>query len=122
MICVHAKSGEEGMSGSGSHTLLVVGPGVLGTRIAQGWQQRGLGHVHGKTRSEATRDKLMSLSNGNEANDRLFSAVSVKYDMAKDAQLYRYVVFCAPPSGNEDYAQCVAEAADVVDWDNNGMA
>ena len=99
--------------------LLVVGPGVLGTRVARQWQQRGLGLVHGKTRSHETRDRIMKGS----SKDCPFASVLVDWDevsKSNNEKLYKYVVFSAPPSGNEDYARCVAEAADVVDWEKNG--
>ena len=99
--------------------LLIVGPGVLGTRVARQWQQRGLGLVHGKTRSHETRDRIMKGS----SKDCPFASVLVDWDevsKSNNEKLYKYVVFSAPPSGNEDYARCVAEAADVVDWEKNG--
>ncbi|GAQ92467.1 hypothetical protein KFL_010200030 [Klebsormidium nitens] len=103
-------------SANGSHSLevrhkdlLVVGPGVLGTLIAQQWfKSHPDAAVVGQTNTTNAHERLRSIG-----------VRPVVKDLDDDApQKFPYVVFCAPPSGSEDYAAEVSAAA--ARWDGSG--
>lgn len=92
--------------------LLVVGPGVLGSRVAVGWLVKYPGAVVvGQTNTDASHDGLESL--GVYPRVKNFDA-----DDATAGRTFPYVVFSAPPSGSEDYPGEVESALKY--WDGKG--
>jgi hypothetical protein len=89
------------MSATTSNDLLIVGPGVLGQRVAAQWLGKYPGaSVIGETRSTTSHAAL--------AVEGITPTV-----YSPDAELTQYnrVVFCAPPRGNADYPGSVRAAA-----------
>ena len=92
--------------------LLVVGPGVLGSRVAVGWLAKYPGAVVvGQTNTDASHEGLESL--GVYPRVKNFDA-----DDATAGRTFPYVVFSAPPSGSEDYPGEVESALKY--WDGKG--
>jgi len=92
--------------------LLVVGPGVLGSRIARVWLSNFPGAVVvGQTNTDAAHDGLRSVGVTPRTKD--FGA-----DDPTATRRFPYVVFSAPPSGSEDYPGEVAAALKY--WDGSG--
>lgn len=101
----------------GSRDLLVVGPGILGTLVAQSWistleeEEAGASveRVFGMTRTEAKHEELR----------RLGVVPLLRTDpLLNDGQKFPFVIFCAPPYGNDDYVGEVRAAAER--WDGSG--
>lgn len=93
--------------------LLVVGPGVLGKRIAEQWKLTMSTNVVGKTRSDATRKELLSLPSCP------FEKVVTSWQEL-DSKVFKYVIFCAPPSGNDDYPAEVTKSTKYYDKNFGG--
>ncbi|XP_057857917.2 uncharacterized protein LOC131067013 isoform X3 [Cryptomeria japonica] len=93
--------------GSMERDLLVVGPGVLGRLVAEKWLQESPScHVFGLTRTTNHHEELHSLGiktiiRGSELRKR-----------------FPFVIFCAPPSGNEDYSSEIRAA--IMQWSGEG--
>ncbi|KAL3688235.1 hypothetical protein R1sor_014544 [Riccia sorocarpa] len=92
----------------GKADLLVVGPGVLGTLVAQQWFKVNEGecNVVGQTNTTNQHDRLRSMG-----------IIPVTKDVQK-GEKFSYVIFCAPPSGSEDYGAEVRAAAER--WNGEG--
>ncbi|BBN09645.1 hypothetical protein MPTK1_4g21460 [Marchantia polymorpha subsp. ruderalis] len=88
--------------------LLVVGPGVLGSLVAQQWFKVNEGecNVVGQTNSTNRHEELRSLG-----------IIPVAKDASK-GEKFPNVIFCAPPSGSADYAAEVRAAAER--WNGEG--
>ena len=92
--------------------LLVVGPGVLGTKICQQWLQKFPGAVVvGQTNTDASHAGLVSV--GVAPRVKAFDA-----DEPSANRTFPYVVFSAPPSGSEDYVAEVRSALKY--WNKEG--
>ena len=108
--------------------LLVVGPGVLGTRIARVWknicndddEMRRENRVTAKARSEETVQKLRT--NERDVFDSVVATWEEDTNEKGESRLYRHVVFAAPPSGNANYSAEVAAAAQRVDWSDDAAS
>ena len=111
-------------------SLLVVGPGVLGLRAARAWRRSGAGDgaadgtacAKARTGETAARALEEAMDHGGGSRPVFDRAVS---EWPADgggggAPRYRHVLFCAPPSGNADYAAEVAAAAAATDWSDAG--
>ncbi|KAL2630328.1 hypothetical protein R1flu_015014 [Riccia fluitans] len=92
----------------GKADLLVVGPGVLGTMVAQEWFKVNEGecNVVGQTNTTNHHERLRSIG-----------ILPVTKD-ARQGEKFSNVIFCAPPSGSEDYAAEVRAAAER--WNGEG--
>lgn len=85
---------------SNDRDLLIIGAGVLGREIAAEWQNLFPGAtVIGETRTDKSHDDLRAL----DITPRISDAQSATATPP-------YVVFCAPPSGSNDYAGTVHAA------------
>lgn len=103
-----AMSGGGSSSGSGSE-LLVVGPGVLGLLVAANWLQGNPGSlVVGQTRSTVRHEDLRALG----------ISPRVRNSQSSSNQKFSNVIFCAPPSGSDDYAAEVRLSAEY--WNGEG--
>ncbi|KAK3244369.1 hypothetical protein CYMTET_46014 [Cymbomonas tetramitiformis] len=71
--------------------LLIVGPGVLGTMVGTSWLNQEGASVLGQTNTTTRHEELQSL--GFETR--------VKEEAGEEK--FPYVIFCAPPSGSENY-------------------
>ncbi|KAG5193113.1 hypothetical protein JKP88DRAFT_260919 [Tribonema minus] len=92
----------------GNNDLYIVGAGYLGKRIGNQWQQlHPDAKVFGETRSEAKHEDLRA-----EGMEPVLRA-------SRGVQKYTNVVFCAAPSGNDDYAGEVTAAARDL-WNAEG--
>lgn len=100
------------LEGHRPRELLVVGPGVLGSRIARVWLDRYPGAVVvGQTNTTASHAGLTSL--GVSPRVKNFDE-----DEPSAKRTFPYVVFSAPPSGSEDYAGEVEAALKY--WNGRG--
>lgn len=82
--------------------LLVVGAGVLGREVAAQWREAHPGsRVVAETRSTRAHEELAALG--------LEPALA-----GEGGAVFKRVVFCAPPSGNEDYPGAVEAAVERV--------
>lgn len=92
--------------------LLIVGAGVLGRLAAAEWQRHGKsGEIVGVTRTEdAVRDAALRAEG---IVPRLRAEVDA--ESASQGTRWPYVLFCASPGGNDDYAEAVADALRL--WD-----
>lgn len=87
--------------------LLVVGPGVLGSLVGRRWLEQYEGcKVVGQTNTTNRHEELLSLG-----------ISPITKDM-QSGDKYPYVIFCAPPSGSQDYVREVRAAAQR--WDGEG--
>uniref|UniRef100_A0A7S1N238 NAD(P)-binding domain-containing protein n=1 Tax=Eutreptiella gymnastica TaxID=73025 RepID=A0A7S1N238_9EUGL len=88
--------------------LLVVGCGVLGRLIAQKWKEvhGSNARVVGETRSDASHAELLALG------------IEPQIKGEGGERTYSNVVFCAPPTGNDDYPQECIDAAKK--WNGKG--
>ena len=103
------------VSDAACEPLLIIGAGVLGRLAAVEWREargKAAGTVIGVTRSsnEARNDALRA--DGIEPR--------VRADVDAEGTRYPYVLFCASPSGNDDYAQAVASALQLWDSEAGG--
>lgn len=90
-----------------AHDLLVVGPGVLGSMVAESWLARfPQARVVGQTNTEQSHERLRAMG------------IDPRTKYQDDGRAFPYVVFCAPPSGSDDYPKEVAEAA--RHWNRKG--
>jgi len=90
--------------------LLIVGAGVLGKLVAAQWRKaHPEARIVGETRTDATHDELRSL--GIEPRTPPHHEKNAGSEGDGDAA-FPFVIFCAPPSGSEDYAGEVARACD----------
>lgn len=89
------------------HDLLIVGPGVLGSMVAELWLQRfPKARVVGQTNTERSHGRLRAMG------------LEPRTKFQGDGTAFPYVIFCAPPSGSDDYPKEVAEA--VQHWNHKG--
>jgi hypothetical protein len=94
----------------------VVGVGALGTSLCQqllsfsGWEEENNWHVTGITKTSGNHGSIRSQVGGGDyhGGDR-FRLVTWD-EMIGDGERFQNVVFCAPPSGFEDYLAAVKEA------------
>lgn len=92
--------------------LLVVGPGVLGTKIAQHWLSKfPAAVVVGQTNTTASHAGLVSV--GVSPRVKTFAA-----NAPGEPRSFPFVVFSAPPSGSEDYVAEVVAALKY--WNKDG--
>lgn len=105
-------------SSSSTHQCAVVGVGVLGTslcrQILETTETRGedwqvIGITQTTNRHESIRQSLLSDTNVEARGSRL--TLLTRADVPADTK-YDNVVFCAPPSGSEDYPGAVKDAVD----------
>jgi nucleoside-diphosphate-sugar epimerase len=101
----------------------VLGVGVLGTSLCRkllmhpSMQQRNIvGITRSKNRHALIRDEVSnknSCVDDSSDSDRFHLATmeEIKYNLSLKNQKFRDVIFCAPPSGFDDYAHAVADAA-----------
>ena len=92
--------------------VLIVGPGVLGSRIASEWLERyPSAVVVGQTNTERAHETL-----------RLAGVTARTKDFPSDdpsaGRSFAYVIFCAPPSGSEDYPGELRDALKY--WNGRG--
>ncbi|CAM6099914.1 unnamed protein product [Calypogeia fissa] len=88
--------------------LLIVGPGVLGSLVGQLWLKGNEGSiVVGQSNTTTRHEDLKSVG-----------IVPVVKDDPQNTEKFPYVIFCAPPSGSEDYAGEVRAAAER--WNGEG--
>jgi hypothetical protein len=80
--------------------LLIVGPGVLGQRVASQWiAAHPTASIVGETRSTNSHAALIA------------AGISPTISSTREQSQYSQVVFCAPPRGNPDYPGAVSAAA-----------
>ena len=92
-----------------SKDLKVVGAGHLGLRVALLWQQKfPESKIYLKTRSDHPQRSEKWIKSG-------FTPLNKAHDEVRTP----YVVFCAPPTGNDEYDRDVAQAASK-DWTGDG--
>eukprot|EP00891_Asterochloris_glomerata_P002053 jgi/Astpho2/2053/Aster-00549 len=92
-------------------SLLVVGPGVLGSYAGILWQQQHPGaRVIGQTNSQSNHDR--------QAEQLLRMGIQPRLKQDAGPEKFPYVLFSAPPSGSDDYPGEVAKAVDL--WDGSG--
>jgi nucleoside-diphosphate-sugar epimerase len=88
------------MSTNGMNDLLIVGPGVLGKRVAALWhEEHPDASIVGETRTTSSHAGL-----------RAAGIIPTVFPTDPE-MLFSQVVFCAPPTGNVDYPGCVRAAA-----------
>lgn len=96
-------SGTDSVSTFDEQGLLVVGPGVLGRLVATLWhEQFPTAHVVAESRTPASHGVLRSTLP--------FLELRLAQASAANVPRFRHVVFCAPPSQNEDYVGAVRRA------------
>ncbi|WVZ71151.1 hypothetical protein U9M48_019771 [Paspalum notatum var. saurae] len=104
----HDKGSE--VSGSnvvGQNDLLIVGPGVLGRIVAEKWQKEHPGcKMYGQTASKNHHSELTDLG------------IIPSLKGSANSQKVPHVIFCAPPSGSDDYPGDVRVAAS--NWSGEG--
>ncbi|CAM9174545.1 unnamed protein product [Discosporangium mesarthrocarpum] len=89
--------------------LYIVGAGYLGTLIGKQWREKfPSATIYAETRTTSKHDVL-----------RAEGVTPILRHLRKEGQRCTNVVFCASPSGNEDYSGEVAAAAAEV-WDGEG--
>lgn len=87
--------------------LLIVGPGVLGSLVGVKWMEKFPGaRVVGQTNTNSRHEELVKLG----LEPRL------KADASEEQ--FPNVIFCAPPSGSDDYTAEIAAAAKL--WNGKG--
>lgn len=98
--------------------LLIVGPGVLGSYLGKLWIDKG-GSVTGRTNTTNNHPRCDFHTAQTQALYRL-KALGIAPQTYEDCGEHKFpnVVFCAPPSGSEDYAGSVRDA--VGYWDGSG--
>lgn len=91
----------------GEKDLLIVGPGVLGRLVAEGWiKENPSCRVAGQTRSKDHHEELQQLGikpclKGSQAQEQ-----------------FPFVIYCAPPSGSGEYPDDVRAA--TLQWNGEG--
>eukprot|EP00968_Pinguiococcus_pyrenoidosus_P027645 scaffold7392_cov286-Pinguiococcus_pyrenoidosus.AAC.20 len=99
-----------------SADLIIVGAGVLGRRVAKMWQDvhDGEAVVYAVTRTlDAERKAELESLGCRPVTQQELQDKSYLHNGA-----YSNVVFCAPPSGNDDYAGAVQSAVQL--WNGAG--
>lgn len=111
------------LSSTETTTCAVVGVGVLGTSLCRQLIDQGNVHVTGitKTRNRHAdiRAALASPAFNLLCGDDLEDAKSSDSSSQKETK-YDHVVFCAPPSGFDDYASAVKDAVGQL-WNGKGV-
>eukprot|EP00271_Cylindrocystis_brebissonii_P000828 TRINITY_DN11011_c0_g1_i1.p1 TRINITY_DN11011_c0_g1~~TRINITY_DN11011_c0_g1_i1.p1 ORF type:complete len:364 (-),score=45.21 TRINITY_DN11011_c0_g1_i1:659-1750(-) len=93
--------------------LLIVGPGVLGKLVAKSWRQAFPdAHVVGQTRTNTRHEELKALGITPAMRDDATAGEG------NDKSSFPFVIFCAPPYGNDDYVGEVRAAAER--WNGKG--
>lgn len=101
-----------------SSDLAVIGCGVLGTSLCRQLLRHAAFEdrvVTAITKTTTRHEEILSLV-GEEYRDRF--VLRTWEDARSDSSTFRDVIFCAPPSGFEDYAGSVKDAVEHV-WRNN---
>ncbi|GAB2266215.1 hypothetical protein Dimus_001236 [Dionaea muscipula] len=100
--------GAASLSGAvGKSDLLIVGPGVLGSLVAQKWREENPGcQIHGQTATVDHHDELRQIG------------INPSLKGTKFSQEFPYVIFCAPPYRSPDYPGDIREAA--LNWNGEG--
>jgi nucleoside-diphosphate-sugar epimerase len=102
----------------------VIGVGVLGTSLcrqllANNWKVTGITKT--SRRHEEIRQQVGADIIGQEKEEDRFTLQTAVDDKQQDfRKKYPYCVFCAPPSGFDDYASAVEEAMTQW-WDQQGI-
>jgi len=93
----HDKGSEvSGADVVGQNDLLIVGPGVLGRIVAEKWQKEHTScKVYGQTASTNHHSELTDLG------------IIPSLKGSTISQKVPYVIFCAPPSGSDNYPEDV---------------
>lgn len=108
-VCARAEDDVNIMDSHGSTEmdLLVVGPGVLGRLVAENWLKANPScRVYGQTRTKDHHEEL----------GRLGIKPIIKGSDSRNC--FPFVIFCAPPSGSEDYPAEVRAATSL--WSGKG--
>jgi hypothetical protein len=106
-------------SGRETTTCAVVGVGVLGTSLCRQLIDQGNVHVTGVTKTRNRHDEIRAALACPDFN--LVCGDDKSHDSSsKKAAQYDHVVFCAPPSGFDDYAAAVKDAVDQL-WNGKGV-
>lgn len=96
-------------SSPSSTRLLIVGPGVLGSRLGALWlEHHGENTVVGQTNTSSNHERLRKLGIVPRTNTEGLSRM----------ENFPFVVFSAPPSGSEDYVKDIKAALNA--WDGTG--
>jgi hypothetical protein len=103
----------------GTATCAVVGVGVLGTSLCRQLVEEGGVEVTGFTKTSNRHEQILS-SVPRSPRFKLAVMPSGGGLQADAPVKYDSVVFCAPPSGFEDYAEAVEEAVDQL-WNRIGV-
>jgi nucleoside-diphosphate-sugar epimerase len=106
-------------SGTETTTCAVVGVGVLGTSLCRKLIDQGNIHVTGITKTRNRHDEIRAALASPDFNLVCGDDISNDSSSQKAAQ-YDHVVFCAPPSGFDDYAAAVKDAVDQL-WNGKGV-
>ena len=98
-------------AGGGKRDLLVCGPGVLGRLVMAEWK-RGYpeARVVGQTATPRAHEELVAMG--------VEPRVTPGADLPLPKDRFPFVLFCAPPSATEDYADEVDRAGKL--WDGTG--
>ena len=122
-VVLAAAMAAAGGGGGGVNNLsscAVVGVGVLGTSLCQQLLEASPDCiVTGITKSNNRHDEIRqqviatSCSNNNNEKESRFRLVTAD-QLSKEAQQFESVVFCAPPSGFEDYPAAVKNTVDKI--------
>jgi nucleoside-diphosphate-sugar epimerase len=101
-----------------SESVAIVGMGVLGTSLAkqllESTDYNLMGITKTTSRHEDLRNELCS-----DDNERL--SLMTMEEAAGTEERYQHVVFCAPPSGFDDYPSAVASAANLRSNDDGSF-
>lgn len=108
-----------GSQHQGAHQdLLIIGPGVLGSFLGTLWvHDFGTGTVCGQTKTETNHEKLKRLG----IHPMCTSIGTAPGTAAQEGHRKKFanVVYCAPPSGSDDYVADIQTALDTL-WDGTG--
>ena len=113
-------SGCQAMAVTSTNNCAIVGVGVLGTSLCQqilesnAEKLRGI-HVTGITKSTSRHDEIRQQMGASASRLELTTTEQATQDETK----FDHVVFCAPPSGFDDYAGAVQHAATTY-WKGQG--
>lgn len=99
-----AASAEEAIPGS---DLLIVGPGVLGSLVGSQWLEKNQGaRVVGQTNTTSRHEDLKALG------------IEPRLKTECGEEQFTNVIFCAPPSGSDDYTGEIVAASKL--WNGTG--
>jgi hypothetical protein len=110
------------LSSTATTTCAVVGVGVLGTSLCRLLVEHGDVHVTGITKTRNRHDDIRAAlpsPNFNLMCEDDFESGKSSDSSPQQATRYDHVVFCAPPSGFDDYAAAVKDAVDQL-WNGKG--